>query len=128
MLYSILIQGSEARTAAWTPEEDAEVMGRHAQLRTELTAQGRLGPVMRLTPGAATTVRRVDGRLLATDGPFAESKEQLMGIYVVQADTLDAVLDAVRQLDFDGASFEIRPLLHFEPGGLPPLLDVGRTT
>lgn len=128
MLYSILIQGSEDRVAAWTSDEEAEVMGRHARLRADLSAQGRLGPVMRLAPGAATRLRRVEGRLLVTDGPFAESTEQLMGIYVVEADSLDDLLDAVRQLDFDGASFEIRPLLHFEPGGLPPLLDVGRTT
>lgn len=128
MLYSILIQGSEDRVAAWTSDEEAEVMGRHARLRADLSAQGRLGPVMRLAPGAATRVRRVEDRLLVTDGPFAESTEQLMGIYVVEADSLDDLLDAVRQLDFETASFEIRPLLHFEPGELPALLRVGTTT
>ncbi len=127
MLYSILIQGSEARTAAWTPEENDEVMGRHARLRAELSAHGRLGPVMRLAPGVATAVRRVEGKMLATDGPFAEATEQLMGIYVVEADSLDEVLDAVRQLDFDTASFVIRPLLHFEPGDVPPVIGVGTT-
>jgi hypothetical protein len=108
MLYSILIYGSEERVAAWTADEEDEVLGRHAALREELLAQGRLGPVLRLQPQPSVT-----------DGPFAESKEQLMGIYIVDCATLDEAKAAARRLDFHTGVFEIRPLTWFDPGVLP---------
>ena len=79
MLYSILIQGSEDRVAAWTSDEEAEVMGRHARLRADLSAQGRLGPVMRLAPGAATRVRRVEDRLVGVALPVQPRGVRLDG-------------------------------------------------
>lgn len=119
MLYSILIYGSEARVAAWTPEEEDEVLGRHAQLRSDLQAQGRLGPVLRLMPNVATTVRRAEAEPLVTDGPFAETKEHLMGIYIVDCESLDEATQAARRLAFETGVFEIRPLVYFDPGRIP---------
>jgi hypothetical protein len=84
MLYSILIYGDEGHVAGWTPEKEKEVMGRHAQLRQELTAAGRLGPVMRLSPEGTKIVRRYKDRQSVIDGPFAETKEQLMGIVTLE--------------------------------------------
>ena len=121
MLYSILIYGCESQVAQWTPDEENEVMGRHAGLREKLTADARLGPVLRLAPEGTKTVRRYRERRYITDGPFAETKEQLMGLYVVECATFDDAVAATEQLAFDTGVFEIRPTVWLDPGGLAPL-------
>jgi hypothetical protein len=124
MLYSIAIYGEEARVAAWTPEQEKEAMGRHAELRRELIAAGRLGPVMRLKADETKTVRRYRDRKYITDGPYAETKEQLLGIYVVDVPSFDDAVAAVERLNFEGGVFEISPLVSLNPGvvaaALPP--------
>ena len=125
MLYSIVIYGEEARVAGWTAEEEKEVMGRHAELRRELVAAGRLGPVMRLKADATKTVRRYPDRKYITDGPYAETKEQLMGIYVVDVPTFDDAVAAVERLNFEGGVFEISPLASLRPGVVPTMLPPG---
>lgn len=115
MLYSILIYGSEAAVAAWTEQEEAEVMGRHAELRKELLARQRLGPVMRLAPPASLAA----GAAPVTDGPFAETKEQLLGIYVIDCDSQAEAQSAARRLAFDSAVFVVRPIVAFAPGVMP---------
>jgi hypothetical protein len=119
MLYSILIYGSEDRVDAWSPEEEDEVLDRHAALRKELAAAARLGPVLRLRANTATTVHRAGEEPLILDGPFAETKEQLMGIYIVDCETLEEAATAARRLAFDTAVFEIRPITWFDPGVIP---------
>jgi len=114
MLYSILIYGSEAAVAAWSEREEAEVMGRHADLRRELLARRQLGPVMRLARAEANP-----GDQPTTDGPFAETKEQLLGIYVVDCATEVEAREAARRLSFKTAVFDIRPIVAFAPGVLP---------
>jgi hypothetical protein len=118
MLYSILIYGDEGHVAAWTPQEEQEVMGRHAELRQELGAAGQLGPVMRLSPRGTKIVRRYADREYITDGPYAETKEQLMGIYVVDCPSMEDAIAATEQLRFDTGVFEIRPLVTLELGAL----------
>ncbi len=118
MLYSILISGPEDRVADWTPDETAAVLDRHAQLRAELQAEGRLGPVLRLAPAATSTTRITGAPLVVSDGPFAETKEQLMGIYVVDCATRADAEAVARRLAFDGASFELRPIDWFDPGSV----------
>src|SRR5262245_9900275 len=120
MLYTILIYGSESRVAQWPAEQETEVMSRHAALRKDLTAAGRLGPVMRLSPEGTRSVRKYKDRRFVTDGPFAETKEQLMGLYVVDCPTFEEVLAAVDRLDFETGVFEIRPARWLHPGVLPP--------
>lgn len=116
MLYSILIFGDESHVAKWRPEQEQEVMDRHAGLRRDLTAAGRLGPVMRLSPEGSKVVRRYKDRQQVTDGPYAETKEQLMGIYVIDCASFDDALAATEQLRFETGSFEIRPLVLLDPG------------
>ena len=66
------------------------------------------GDAERLRPAStATTVRVRDGQTLVTDGPFAETPEELTGFRMVEADAIDAVLDAARELG--GAAVEVRP-------------------
>ena len=119
MLYSILIYGSEQRVADWTAQEEQEVMGRHAELRQDLKAERRLGPVFRLQPNAAKTVRKYRDRRFITDGPFAETKEQLMGIYVVDCATEEDAMAAAERLGFETGVFEIRPVIWLDPGDIP---------
>ena len=119
MLYAIAILGDESRVAAWTPAEESEVMDRHKQLRRKLTAAGGLGPVMRLQTTATKTVRRYADRKLITDGPFAETKEQLLGIYVVDVPTFEDAVAATEYLNFDGGIFEISPLTWLSVGVVP---------
>jgi hypothetical protein len=121
MLYSILIYGSEERVAAWTDLEEQGVMGRHAELRQELKEGRRLGPVFRLQPNAAKTVRKYRDRRFITDGPFAETKEQLMGIYVLDCATEEEAVAAAERLAFDTGVFEIRPVIWLDPGDIPAL-------
>jgi hypothetical protein len=123
MLYSILIYGDESHVAAWTPQEEKEVMGRHAELRRQLTAAGQLGPVMRLNPAGTRIVRRYRDRQSITDGPYAETKEQLMGIYVVDCPSMDDAIAATEQLRFDTGVFEIRPLVTLELGVVAAKID-----
>jgi hypothetical protein len=120
MLYAVLIYGSEERVRAWTAAEEKEVMTRHAELRSELAAERRLGPVLRLTPTGAKTVRRYKDRRYVTDGPFAETKEQLMGIYVVDCMTFDDAVAVAERLDFETGTFEIQPVPWLDPGVVPP--------
>jgi hypothetical protein len=128
MLYSIVIYGEAARVAAWTPEQEQEVMARHAELRRELIAAGRLGPVMRLKADETKTVRRYPDRKYVTDGPYAETKEQLLGIYVVDVQTFDDAVAAVERLNFEGGVFEISPLASLDPGGVAAMLPLEDTS
>jgi hypothetical protein len=122
MLYSILIYGPDAEVAAWTPEELAETMGRHTGLRRELVSAGRLGPVLRLDRNEVKTVRHHSDRKYITDGPYAETKEQLLGIYVVDCPTFDDAVAATERLNFKGGFFEISPLMWLDPGVVAPLV------
>jgi hypothetical protein len=121
MLYSILIYGDESRVAEWTAEEEKEVMGRHAELRQGLQAKGGLGPVMRLNRNGTRIVRKQKDRRYITDGPFVESKEQLMGIYVIDVPSFEDAVAATEKLDFESGVFEIRPLVSLDPGVIPAI-------
>ena len=117
MLYSILIYGDEATVDAWTRQEEETVLSRHADLRQRLSAQGKLGPVMRLMASTTATTLRCGTKPLIVDGPFSETKEQLLGIYVVECAALQEAIEAARALAFDTGVLEIRPIASFKPGG-----------
>ena len=72
-------------------------------------------------PGTATVVRMSGGEMLTTDGPFAETKEQLLGFYVIEASNLDDALQVARDLGKanPGGAYEIRPVGYFTPGSAP---------
>ncbi|EJN06119.1 YciI family protein [Phyllobacterium sp. YR531] len=120
MLYAILCYNDEDVVGAWTKEEDDEVMTRLAAVQEKLTKQGRLGPVARLMPTtAATTLRKSGNEPIVIDGPFAETKEQFLGFYVVDCASLDEALDISRELSIANpgtGSYEIRPISIFRPG------------
>ena len=119
MQYAILCYHDEKVVCAWSREEDEAVMARLGEIQDRLARAGRLGPVVRLLPtSAATTLRKDREPGLVIDGPFAETKEQLLGFYVVDADTLDEVLEIARELGRanPGGAYEIRPIGLFEDG------------
>ena len=68
---------------------------------------------------AATTLRKDQDPPLVIDGPFAETKEQLLGFYVVDCATLDEVIQFAHKLARanPGGAYEIRPIAYFQPGG-----------
>jgi hypothetical protein len=119
MLYAILCYHDENTVGSWTKEEDDAVMGRLSVVQEKLAAEGRLGPVVRLLPTtAATTLRKDREPAVVLDGPFAETKEQLLGFYVVDCTSLDEALDIARDLGManPGGSYEIRPVGIFREG------------
>lgn len=119
MLYTILCYHQEDVVSAWSAEEDAAVMQRLAVVQENLARAGKLGPVVRLLPTtAATTLRKDREPPLVLDGPFAETKEQLLGFYVVDVADLDEALAIARDLGDanPGGSYELRPIGLFRPG------------
>jgi hypothetical protein len=120
MLYAILCYDSEDVVGAWTKDEDDAVMARLAVVQDKLAKQGRLGPVARLMPTTAATTIRKGREPLVIDGPFAETKEQLLGFYIVDCSTLDQAVETAQELaraSSSAGAYEIRPLSVFRPGG-----------
>src|SRR5919205_664579 len=118
MLYAVLCYHSEDVVGSWTKEEDDGVMGRLTVVQDKLARDGRLGPVARLMPTpAATTLRKDRDPPLVIDGPFAETKEQLLGFYVIDCPGLEEALEVTRDLARanPGGAYEIRPVAYFTP-------------
>ena len=122
MQYAILCYHHEDVVCGWTRAEDDAVMAKLAVVHEKIASQGKLGPVARLMPTtAATTLRKDTDPPLVIDGPFAETREQLLGFYVVDAQSLEEVLDITRDLAKanPGGSYEIRPIALFFPQATP---------
>ncbi|MGE0765972.1 MAG: YciI family protein [Hyphomicrobiaceae bacterium] len=119
MQYAILCYHDEKVVCSWSKEEDEAVMAKLAVVNARLARDGKLGPVARLLPTtAATTLRKDREPPLVLDGPFAETKEQLLGFYIVEATSLDEVLEISRELAAanPGGAYEIRPVGYFNDG------------
>ncbi|GGC60683.1 YciI family protein [Chelatococcus reniformis] len=122
MLYAILAYHVEEVVASWTAEEDAAVMTGLLAVHDRMNADQVLGPAARLGPtGKACTLRGV-GSGVVIDGPFAETKEQLLGLYVVDRPTREAAVEAARELRRANptAVYEIRPIQLYLPGASFP--------
>ncbi len=113
MRYVLLIYGSEEASARMTQEERAALMEAHAAFANEALKRGLLTGGEPLQPtSTATTVRVRNGKTLITDGPFAETKEQLAGTYVLNCRDLDEAIEmAVKIPDVLNGSIEIRPVM-----------------
>ena len=118
MLYAILAYHVEADVTSWTPEEDAALMAGLHRVHDRLTQQGRLGPAARLGATGKARTLRGPGDGVVIDGPFAETKEQLLGLYVVDCANEDAAIEAARDLRRANptAVYEIRPIALYLPG------------
>jgi len=117
MLYAMLCYNNEETIFAWSKEQNDAVMDRLTAVEEKLKKQGRLGPTARLMPtSAATTLRKQTEPPLVIDGPFAETKEQLLGFFIIECASLDEAVDTAKELGQanPGGSYEIRPLLLFK--------------
>jgi hypothetical protein len=120
MLYALLCYNAEDVVFSWTKEEDDAVMGRLQVVHDRLEKAGKLGPSLRLLPTTAATTLRKSDPPMVIDGPFAETKEQLLGFYVIDCENLDEALEIARDLGRanPGGAYEIRPIRLFVPGAL----------
>jgi hypothetical protein len=119
MLYAILCYDSEDVVGAWTKERDDEAMQKLGVVEDALARAGRLGPVARLLPTSAATTVRKGRETVVLDGPFAETKEQLLGFFVVECASLEQAIETAGDLgraSSSSGSYEIRPLQIFKPG------------
>lgn len=119
MLYAILCYDSEDVVCSWSKQEEDAVMAKLAVVQEGLARQGRLGPVARLVPTTAATTVRKAAEPLVLDGPFAETKEQLLGFFVVDCADLNEAVETAKELaraNSSGGSYEIRPIAVFKPG------------
>jgi hypothetical protein len=117
MLYTLLCYNKEDVVFSWSKEEDDAVMARLNTVHERLREQGKLGPSLRLVPTTAATTLRKSDPPMVIDGPFAETKEQLLGFYVIDVENLDEALEVARDLGRanPGGSYEIRPVRLYLP-------------
>ena len=112
MQYLLLLYASEAERQRASDAELAAVQREHLALVAELAASGRHGAFHALEhTGAATTLRQRAGKPLVSDGPFAETREQLLGLLLVEARDLDeAIAISGRAPEARLGAVEIRPV------------------
>ncbi|MGB8400413.1 YciI family protein [Bradyrhizobium sp.] len=127
MLYAILAYHVEAEVMSWSKQEDAALMADLHRVHDRLTQQGQLGPAARLGATKQARTLRGPGDGLIVDGPFAETKEALLGFYVIDCATGDAAIEAARELRRANPSavYEIRPLRLYLPGVAFPVTEAG---
>ena len=112
MRYALLICGEEKRQAEMSEEEAQTQMAAYVAFGEEMGARGVLLGGERLRPTtAATTVRVRDGDVVTSDGPFAETKEQMGGFYLVECKDLDEAIDVASKIPgAQQGSIEVRPI------------------
>ena len=115
MQYMLLIYDTEGSMGAMTADQRNAFMGEYGAYTEGLRAAGKFVAGDGLQPtSTATSVRVRDGERLVTDGPFAETKEQLGGYYLIEAKDLnDAIQVASRIPSVKTGSIEVRPIMTF---------------
>jgi hypothetical protein len=110
--YMLLIYDDEGEEAALPEEDLSAIVAAHGALARKWREEGRLLAGDRLQPSdTATTVRMVDGKIVMTDGPYADTKEQLGGFYIIEAEDLDQALADASVIPSVGRSIiEVRPV------------------
>ena len=110
MKYLLLTYENEKR---WENGYDPKEMAEYGQLGKEFAAEIQGGNALKPTK-TATTVRVRDGKRIVTDGPFAETKEQLGGFYLIEAPDLDRAIAMAGKIPAARyGSIEVRPILTF---------------
>src|SRR5438132_11539312 len=115
MKYLLTIYGDETRWEHITPEEGQAIMNAYWAFQSEVETAGAFiaGEGLQST-GTATAVRVRDGERMLTDGPFAETKEQLGGFYMLECKDLDEAIEwAARIPGASHGSVEVRPVMDY---------------
>jgi hypothetical protein len=118
MLYMLLCYNNETEVMGWTAQQEDLVMGRLAVVQERLIAERKLGPTGRLQgTDSAKTLVKTDVPFVV-DGPYAETKEQFLGFYVLDVADMDEALDIARELGVanPGGAYEVRPMMLYHPG------------
>ena len=112
MRYLLMICNDESAQEALGADEQAEVLTRYMAFGEEMTQRDVLRDGARLRPTSdATTVRVRAGEVLTSDGPFAETKEQIGGFYLIEAKDLDEAIEIAAQIPgAKSGSIEVRPV------------------
>jgi hypothetical protein len=117
MKYLCTIYGDESQMASATPEQMNEMLEAYGAFGQEAGDAILAGEGLQPTT-TATTVRVRDGERMLTDGPFAETKEQLGGFYLLECNSLDDAIDLAAKIP--GAQFgsvEVRPVMNYDSAG-----------
>jgi len=112
MRYVLMICSDESGERALSPEEESALMGEYGAFSEEMGRRGVLQGGERLRPTTdATTVRVRDGEVLTSDGPFAETKEQIGGYFVVDCKDLDEAIEVASRIpSARNGTIEVRPI------------------
>jgi hypothetical protein len=112
MRYLLMICGDENAMVGVSPEESSTTLAEYGKFGEEMGGRGLLQGGERLRPTSdATTVRVRDGKVLTADGPFAETKEQIAGYYLVDCKDVDEAIEVASKIP--GARYgtiEVRPI------------------
>ncbi|HEY4202817.1 MAG TPA: YciI family protein [Devosiaceae bacterium] len=111
MQYLLMIYSDEAAMGGMTPEEGKAMGEAYSRFTQDIVKSGHLKGGDKLKPSnTATTIRRGNGKSLMTDGPFAETREQLAGYYLVEAKDLDEATAIAESIPFTAGAVEVRPI------------------
>jgi hypothetical protein len=118
MLFAVLAYHEGGVIEAMAPEEDAALMVDLHKVHDRLTAAGKLGPAARLSSVDGAVTLRGPGGGTVIDGPFAETKEHLLGLYVLNCADRNEAIAAAQDLRRANptAVYEIRPITVYLPG------------
>lgn len=118
MYFAILAYHAEGVVESWTAEEDATLMTELLEVNDRLVREKHLGPAARLGPTSGAKTLRGPGAGVVIDGPFAETREHLLGLYVVDFPYIEQAVAAARELRRANptAVYEIRPISLYLPG------------
>jgi hypothetical protein len=115
MMFSVLIYASEDFIDAISPDEHQEIMKKHGTFHEHTKSNKNFAAAAKLmSTGTAVTINRDNDEFLVTDGPFAETKEQFMGFYLLDCASLEEAIEAVKILPLDHGRIEVRPVEFFE--------------
>jgi hypothetical protein len=113
MKYALLIYAAEKDWSEKSKEEQGRIYSEYMNYTIELKKSGKMLSCVPLDPtSTATTIRHRNGKTVPTDGPFADTKEQLGGVYVVDVKDLNEAMNWASKIpDAQTGSIEIRPLM-----------------
>lgn len=117
MMYAVLCYNNEEMVCGWTKEQDEAVMTALTRVHDKWEKNGKLKPSIRLLPtSAATTLHKQSDMVI--DGPYAETKEALLGFYIIDVSGLEEGLAFARELGAanPGGAYELRPIHLYLPG------------
>jgi len=111
MLFTILVYGVDGLAEHLPPADREAILQKHRDLQAKLTAAGKYrGAVQLMPPSTAMNVQDKGTGVRVLDGPYAESKEQILGFYLIECDTMKEALEAAKALPQGIAYMEVRPV------------------